>query len=71
MLDKVTGKIEAYIQAIVDKAEISREEFDLLMSYRATEEARSMLRESMERMQALGVTGMGLPALTMMGKESI
>ena len=52
MLDRINAKIEEYLQHIVDKPDITREEFHLLVSYRDTEEARRMARMSMETLRS-------------------
>lgn len=47
MLEKISEKINAYLQAVIDKDVITREDFDLLVAYRNAEESREMMRASM------------------------
>lgn len=47
MLEKISEKINAYLQAAIDKDVITREDFDLLVAYRNAEESREMMRASM------------------------
>lgn len=51
MLEKINEKINAYLQAVLDKDVITKEDFDLLVFYRNAEESREMMRTSMAALQ--------------------
>lgn len=51
MLEKISEKINAYLQAVIGKDVITREDFDLLVAYRNAEESREMMRASMAALQ--------------------
>lgn len=51
MLEKINEKINAYLQAVLDKDVITKEDFDLLVFYRNAEESREMMRASMSALQ--------------------
>lgn len=61
MIDKINRKIDEYLQNILDKDEISKEEFDLLVAYRNAEESRSMMKQSMEMLQNVNALGAMMP----------
>lgn len=52
MLEKISEKINAYLQAVIDKDVITREDFDLLVAYRNAEESREMMRASMAALES-------------------
>lgn len=62
MIDKINQKIDEYLQKILAKDEISKEEFDLLVAYRNAEESRSMMKQSMEMLQSVNALGAMMPA---------
>ena len=58
MIEKINRKIEEYLQKILDKDEISKEEFDVLVAYRNMEESREAMKLSMAAL----TSSMGAPA---------
>lgn len=58
IISKINQKIEEYLQKILEKDEISKEEFDVLVAYRNMEESR----EAMKLSVAAITSSMGVPA---------
>lgn len=58
IISKINQKIEEYLQKILEKDEISKEEFDVLVAYRNMEESREAMKLSM----AAITSSMGVPA---------
>lgn len=58
IISKINQKIEEYLQKILEKDEISKEEFDVLVAYRNMEESR----EAMQLSMAAITSSMGAPA---------
>lgn len=58
IISKINQKIEEYLQKILEKDEISKEEFDVLVAYRNMEESREAMKLSM----AAITSSMGAPA---------
>lgn len=58
IISKINQKIEEYLQKILEKDEISKEEFDVLVAYRNMEESREAMKLSM----AAFTSSMGAPA---------
>ena len=58
MIEKINRKIEEYLQKILDKDEISKEEFDVLVAYRNMKESREAMKLSMAAL----TSSMGAPA---------
>ncbi|MBQ8616257.1 MAG: hypothetical protein IJ418_02210 [Clostridia bacterium] len=59
MIEKINEKIEKYLQGVLEKDAITREEFELLVSYRNTEESRMAMKKSMEMLNSM--TAITLP----------
>lgn len=58
IINKINQKIEEYLQKILEKDEISKEEFDVLVAYRNMEESRDAMMLSVAAL----TSSMGAPA---------
>lgn len=58
IINKINQKIEEYLQKILEKDEISKEEFDILVAYRNMEESREAMKQGMAAL----TSSMNVPA---------